>query len=245
MKSKVFEIFVVIDIEYNKLKETIMQVNNVNGANNNTPQHNSQVQQDKKTNLQKSNIFAEFLDNNNIVDETDVKYIQNGKNSSEIKNFLDVNKGKTWTESLKNELQKIISKFNMQCAGDNLKNKLDNPQNVIEDFKNEVENEYNGFVENSNEKIVNFNAKNQQENNEFIKESVNKVLNDLKNGLEGFVALDGIGTLTYDSKQNSFILEKENGNSATLDDSKLNKLINLAIDHSVKINGRSKKVTTE
>ena len=56
-------------------------------------------------------IFAKFYDDNNMIEETDVIYINKDIKSDAISNWFKTHTGQ-WTEALKKEIQDLISKFN-------------------------------------------------------------------------------------------------------------------------------------
>ena len=64
-----------------------------------------------------------------------------------------------------------------------------------------------------------------------------KFLNNIKNGQDGFLNLNGIGIIRYDKEQSNYVLERQNNKQTiVLDDEKLNKIIQIAIEHQVHVN---------
>lgn len=96
--------------------------------------HVQQQQQEK----QNPSVFAEYNDKDGKVDTQDVSYTTN-QTSENITKFLQINKGKEWTNSLKFQIDNLIKTFNFECAQQAMQNSFNNfAQNARDEFEDFV-----------------------------------------------------------------------------------------------------------
>lgn len=83
--------------------------------------HVQQQQQEKQI----PSVFAEYNDKDGKVDTQDVSYTTN-QTSENITKFLQINKGKEWTNSLKFQIDNLIKTFNFECAQQAMQDSFNN-----------------------------------------------------------------------------------------------------------------------
>ena len=95
----------------------------------------------------------------------------------------------------------------------------------------EIANEYDDF----NKGIT-------EDSKEFKKNNINEILECLSKGYNGCLVLETYGRISYDKDIQKFIFTKEStGQQVELDDEKLNKVIQLAIEHNINHYGEARK----
>ena len=94
-------------------------INNSNSINPN-PEFDSNsgsIPQSKKNNV---TVFAELQDEDGIIQATDVKYNVEGVKSDDITAWFKNHSG-PWTEKLKAEINKLITRFNLKQKANNMR----------------------------------------------------------------------------------------------------------------------------
>ena len=108
---------------------------------------------------------------------------------------------------------------------------LEDIQKNYNRFEKEIANEYDDF----NKGIT-------EDSKEFKKNNINEILECLSKGYNGCLVLETYGRISYDKDIQKFIFTKEStGQQVELDDEKLNKVIQLAIEHNINHYGEARK----
>lgn len=123
----------------------MVSVNPSNSINTKGLEFNTDLESMSQSGNNNSTIFAQLCDVDGIIQDTDIQYSVDGVKSDAITAWFNNHSGK-WTASLKAEINKLISLFNMEQKAKNLHKNLDSGAEYLKNAVNENQDSYNDFV---------------------------------------------------------------------------------------------------
>ena len=133
----------------------MVSVNPSNSINTKGLEFNTDLEYMSQSGNNNSTIFAQLCDVDGIIQDTDIQYSVDGVKSDAITAWFNNHSGK-WTPSLKVEINKLISLFNMEQEAKSQRQNLDNGAEYIENSANANKDSYNDFVNQAKANFENF-----------------------------------------------------------------------------------------
>ena len=133
----------------------MVSVNPSNSINTNEFEFSSNLESISQSGTDNTSIFARLHDTDGIIQDTDIQYSVDGVKSDAITAWFNNHSGK-WTASLKAEINKLISLFNMEQKAKSQRQNLDNGVEDLKNAVNENQGSYNDFVNQAKANFENF-----------------------------------------------------------------------------------------
>jgi hypothetical protein len=193
----------------------------------------------------KNSIWVSFVDSDNKVDINDVEFSKDAPEElrnvfeNKIKNFLKKyqQNGASWNDELLEKLGLALDKYTEAC------NKWYNElkKQTEPEGKDALEKHFDQIAAGYADQFNNFETQANNELKQLNKDGAYEILNNLENGFNGCLNIDGVGIVTYNADSESYTIKYADNSYKDFSKSDIRKEIEKYIDDGYLVSGDSNK----
>ena len=149
--------------------------------------------------------------------------------------------GASWTDELLTKIKTMLDLYNESCNNwfEKLKKQTEpEGKDALDKYFDQTEANYTAQFEN-------FKTGANNELKQFNKDEAYGILDNLENGFNGYLNIQGVGIVTYNADSGSYTIKYTNNSYEDFSKSDIRKLIEEYINKGVLVSGDSKKIVHE